>query len=92
MQTLIETWTSTRLRPGTVIAGESVIFHDKAIDGCGRWFGLVKIGIETEFRYPSLEMWSDVLKEFNLLAHSYTERSTARSFSGRLWIYYKEYL
>lgn len=75
-----------------VIAGETVIFHDRATDVFGRWFGLVKIGIEAEFRYPSLEMWSEALKDVCILAHDYAERPGAFGFSGRLWIYYKEHL
>lgn len=80
-----------RLRPRTVIAGEMIIHHERCVDSLGRWFGLVKLGIETEFRYPSLEMWVEALKDVDILAHDYNERPGAFGFSGRLWIYYKEH-
>lgn len=80
-----------RLRTGTIIAGERVIFHERAVDSLGRWHGLVRLGIETEFRYPSLEMWVETLKDVAVLSHSYDERPGTFGFGGRLWIYYKEY-
>lgn len=70
--------------------GEKVIHHARVLDRFGRWYGLVKIGIEAERRYPSIETWRQVLKDKTLVLHHYDFRPGEHSFGGRLWIWYKE--
>ena len=86
----VKTWTPERLPVGVIIAGERIICHDRCVDALGRWFGLIKLGVESEHRFPDLATWSTALKGRQLLLHYYTRRSGERSFSGRLWIFYKE--
>lgn len=83
-------WAPPRMRVGTVIAGERIIHHAPQIDVFGRWFGLFKLGIEAERRYPDVLMWCQALKDKNPVVYYYTDRAGAHSFGGQLWILYKE--
>lgn len=82
-------WKPKRLQVGTAITGERVICHERCIDALGRWHGLVKVVIEAEYRYPDLAAWSQALNNEQLLLHHYSRRVGERSFSGRLWLFYK---
>ena len=84
-------WKPDRLPVGVMIGGERVIYHDRCIDALGRWFGLLKIGIESEYRFPDVDVWSKALEDKNLLMYCYSKRQGERSFSGRLWLFYKEF-
>ncbi len=83
-------WTALRtavLDPavGTAITGEGrVVFHD--ITRCD----LHRVCIETTGKYPDLEVWSEVLKAYDLRGYRYTERETCGAFFGYLWFYFKE--
>lgn len=80
-----------RLQAGISVGGERVIYHDRCVDALGRWFGLIKIGVEAEYRFPDVAVWNAALVGKNVLMYCYTKRQGERSFSGRLWLFYKDF-
>ena len=54
-------------------------------------YGLGRLVVECEGKYPDLELWMRMLAQNGKTAvlHHYSER-VGRSFSGFLWLFYKD--
>jgi heat shock protein HspQ len=71
---------------GTKTGMGQVVKHDLTHYGLGR------LVIETEELYPDLETWLSVMAQNKrtVLLYHYSERVVGRSFSGFLWLFYKD--
>ena len=69
---------------GTTIRGEGrVVFHDVTV------YGLHRLCVSVEHKYPDLDTWCELLKDKSLKSHRYTEKAS-KIFTGYLWLYWKE--
>ena len=70
---------------GTRTGDGIVVKHDRSA------FALCRLCVETADKYPDLNAWVKALNIAgkNVILHSFTQR-IGKSFSGQLWLYYRE--
>lgn len=70
---------------GTSIQGEGrIVFHDVTR------YELHRLCVETIEKYPDVETWMELLKDWNVQEVRYTEKIVAGALFGYLWFYFKE--
>ena len=73
------------LSVGTAITGEGkVVTHEMSR------YGLHRLCVAVEGKYPDVEVWLDLLSDVNVKLIRYAEKVSLGVFVGFLWFYFKE--